>query len=194
MAFVSVGAILSIYWGWRLYTECIASRVSGELHSKSLRFKFTAASPGVLLAAFGAWLLSLVATHPFSLESSSSLQRPTSLSTRSERSVGAFAIENRSSFQMVVDTPRANAPQNPQKCDECILKKIVIKNMDGREVAPSATEIADAIDVSIAKLRADHNTSGSSRDNAVTALQTLTYLREAARTQADAIANGTATR
>ena len=91
MTFVSVGAILCINWGWRLYRECVVSRTSGELQSQNIKLKFTAAGPGVLLVAFGAWLLSLVATHQFSVETSTSMKPTAYLESVPKPSNSLFA-------------------------------------------------------------------------------------------------------
>lgn len=63
LALVSVGGMVSIYFGWRLYQSAILSQVEGEFSTQSLKFKLSAASPGVFLAAFGAYLLLSVSQH-----------------------------------------------------------------------------------------------------------------------------------
>lgn len=67
MTLVGIGALLSIYLGWRLYMGAVVSKVTGQLEAGGFKLKFAAASPGIVLAAFGAWLLSLVAHHRFEL-------------------------------------------------------------------------------------------------------------------------------
>ena len=44
LALVSVGGMVSIYFGWRLYQSAILSQVEGEFSTQSLKFKLSAAS------------------------------------------------------------------------------------------------------------------------------------------------------
>lgn len=62
---VSIGGMVCIYLGWRLYQSAMSSAVAGELSVQGLSLKLSAASPGVFLAAFGAYLLFSVAQHRF---------------------------------------------------------------------------------------------------------------------------------
>lgn len=63
LAMVSAGGILCVYFGFRLYQSAVLSRVTGELSGLNLKVKLSAASPGVFLAAFGAYLLFTVSQH-----------------------------------------------------------------------------------------------------------------------------------
>lgn len=65
LSLVSLGGMLSIYLGWRLYTKALTSQTSGEVSWAKFRVKLSAASPGVFLAAFGAFLLYTTSTHRF---------------------------------------------------------------------------------------------------------------------------------
>ncbi len=86
MLLVSIGGFLSIYLGWRLYMNAIISSVSGELDTGKIKIRFAAAGPGIILAAFGAWLLTSVAQHRFVV----SHEKEKAVTYRDEYSLKAF--------------------------------------------------------------------------------------------------------
>lgn len=62
---VGIGGMVCIHLGGRLYLSAISSKVAGELSTQGLRVKLSAASPGIFMVAFGAYLLVTVAQHRF---------------------------------------------------------------------------------------------------------------------------------
>lgn len=184
MSFVSVGAILCIKWGWQLYREGIVSRTSGELQNQNIRFKFTAAGPGVILVAFGAWLLSLVATHSFSIETSGLATTATVLPTKT--SASEFMLKSVIHYAQASNSNKDSSstptipPQSTVKCEKCLLRHFVIRNMDGRVQEPTVSDIVGALDISIRNMRVNTPIPGALDSQNSNTLRTLSYLREAA--------------
>lgn len=67
---VTLGGILSIYLGWRLYRDGIVSAVESEVrHGDKWKFAMKALGPGVFFALFGMWILVTVIGKEVSTES-----------------------------------------------------------------------------------------------------------------------------
>ncbi len=170
MTFVSIGAILSINWGWRLYRDCIVSRTSGELQSQSIKLKFSAAGPGVLLAAFGAWLLSLVATHQFSVETTTPT-KPTA------HIVAGRFIKAQANATGTTSTVAANS-KGAKECERCAIRHFRSHQMDGDSWEPSSQDILNAVDAAISTFRSSPASQGSDTTQTIRSLRTLSYLRD----------------
>lgn len=66
----TLGGILSIYLGWKLYREGIVSAVESEVrHGDKWKFAMKALGPGVFFALFGMWILVTVIGKEVSTES-----------------------------------------------------------------------------------------------------------------------------
>jgi hypothetical protein len=90
----ALGGCLSIYLGFRLYRDGMASQVAGEMsHTGGWRLRLTAAGPGVFFAAFGAWLLVHVADKPMvnEVESSAVVAAPAPEAPAPAATKGAFS-------------------------------------------------------------------------------------------------------
>lgn len=69
MMLVTLGGILSIYLGWKLYRDGIASSVESEMqHGDKWKFTMKALGPGVFFALFGMWILVTVIGKQVSTE------------------------------------------------------------------------------------------------------------------------------
>ena len=66
----SLGALICIYLGWRLYKDAVISRSEGTLEGAGWKLTLTAASPGLFLIAFGIWLLISLVNRTTSIEQS----------------------------------------------------------------------------------------------------------------------------
>ena len=179
MTFVSIGAILCINWGWRLYRDCVVSRTSGELQSQNMKLKFTAAGPGVLLVAFGAWLLSLVATHQFSVETSTPT-KPTAYIESFPKAQNSQTADYRFWKTNEVANPTVSVPppQDLAKSERCAVRRFASRNMDGNAWEPTSQEIQSAIETSMAAVRASTAVQPTSSPHSARVLRTLSYLRE----------------
>lgn len=90
LSLVCIGGMLSIYLGWRLYAQALSSETAGEISWATFKVKLSAASPGVFLAAFGAFLLYSTSTHRFELSFKQEQVSPTSHSVLIEGQVQPF--------------------------------------------------------------------------------------------------------
>lgn len=72
MMLVTLGGLLSIYLGWKLYRDGIDSAVESEMqHGDNWKFTMKALGPGVFFALFGMWILVTVIGKEVSTESRS---------------------------------------------------------------------------------------------------------------------------
>jgi hypothetical protein len=187
MSFVSAGAIFSIYLGWRLYQECVKSTVFGELQTNRWKFKFVAAGPGVVLAAFGAWLLSLVAVHPFDRTIKETIEiPPTAFRSSAKSNLSSFILDE--GFQKIAATGNPNSAKSkadpPQPC-RCapplrISREEKESYMDGHSKEPTYTEIKAAIELALESTRAGKPTDPEKVKAKRSAVEALEYLREIA--------------
>lgn len=115
LALVSVGGMISIYFGWRLYQAAILSKVEGEYSGPNLKFKLSAASPGVFLAAFGAYLLLSVAQHRW-IETET---REEPLARPSALTAAPWSFVQRVQHRAEASLPSCNCPPK----QECLLAK-----------------------------------------------------------------------
>jgi hypothetical protein len=60
----AAGSVLSIYWGWRLYKDAIASPTLGDASVGKYKVKLVAAGPGVFFAIFGMVILWKLVDRP----------------------------------------------------------------------------------------------------------------------------------
>jgi hypothetical protein len=66
----ALGGVLSIYFGWKLYRDGLASAVSAEAsRNNSWAFKMRAVGPGVFFALFGAALLVYLTRQEMAIQS-----------------------------------------------------------------------------------------------------------------------------
>ena len=77
----TLGAILSIYLGWRLYIEAVLSKASAAAEYKGMHLRLVAAGPGVFFALFGMIVLWVLVRGQSSItsETKTEAQRPASI-------------------------------------------------------------------------------------------------------------------
>jgi hypothetical protein len=176
MTLVSIGAILSIYWGWHLYCITAKSAISGELQSAKFKFKFVSAGPGIVLAGFGAWLLSIVAMHPFSVEYDEQFGP-----TKPSASI-SHITQSRKKHILQISAPTGTADISA-KTEPCVCKPLRIKrkyfNLDGGGVTePSYQEMKLAVETALTKIRAEPAKSSKEVELKKNAINALEYMLE----------------
>lgn len=198
MSLVSLGAIFSIYWGWRLYMEAVQSKVSGEVQYKGIIIKFVSAGPGIVLAGFGAWLLSTVAMHPaFKYKMEVQDQTDAVYSPMEPVTQGRF-ITVATNLKQTTDNIAKDAKRAagvPKKAPACACrnfrKQVVSSSMGGISKTPSNEEILQSLEVALAAVRATLAPGTTIAPQTLKTLESLEYLKElavdeVARDQADA--------
>jgi hypothetical protein len=188
MSFVSLGAILSIYWGWHLYKNGVQSAVSGEVESRGIALKFVSAGPGIVLAGFGAWLLSTVAAHP-AFEYKAKVQGQTSAidSPMGQVTQGRFmtvaAANKQASDSKAIDTKPAALDSKTAPACTCraFITETNIKSMGGTaKASPSNEEILQSLEAALAAIRGAQVPGSTIASHTSRTLESLEYLRELA--------------
>jgi hypothetical protein len=158
-----------IYLGWRLYRDTVISKVSGEGKYNSFKFKFSSASPGIILAGFGFWLLVTI------------VQMPLDLSETREAPIRPSAMELTTSPKLIeVSEKLENAGSAPTQGSEpikCLIVRKVRRLTIGME--PTVGEIDYALSDSMKKLRASANPGNESES--LQTIDALDYLQESLR-------------
>lgn len=122
LSLVSAGGMVSIYFGWRLYQSAVLSQVEGEFSGHSLKVKLSAASPGVFLAAFGAYLLFSVSQHRW--EDKEIIEPPVRPSAMTmAQHLGVWRVE----YPAESSPPACVCPSS----QDCLMKRTVIRSWIG---------------------------------------------------------------
>jgi len=201
MFMVSLGAILSIYWGWRLYRDVVVvSQVSGELEVKGLTLKFVSAGPGIVLAGFGAWLLSLVATHPMNFKLEQKVDEVPAVWYRPAQEsaqpglirVGMTLSAKKDAVSNAVPAALAPAPVRDCRCQPLRRSSstvIVLGNMGGSLKDPSSLDILHSLESAIDVVSKAQSPGVEMDKEVLRTLRSLEYLKELAQ---DALAQDAA--
>lgn len=171
LTMVSAGGILCIYLGWRLYKDSIISKVTGEFSRGDLKLKITSACPGILLAAFGSYLLFTVAQHRFTINTSIPIPRSSSAQWSEHGATSTQNLRSKLNYLLTVadrPPPVCEAPARCIKTDpnvQCFVQYRTTVNVSGNRM-PTVDEFSQElgpIKSLIAKLEpkddADRNTS-----------------------------------
>jgi len=125
---VSIGGMISIFLGWQLYRDSIISKTSGSLETSGIKLRVTTASPGIVLAGFGAYLLSTVALHKFETEtvvSSQAITPPSSQNftpTLPKRFVAPSSMGRMNEKEWGQDVTSVQMPAKVQMDDDYFIK------------------------------------------------------------------------
>ena len=137
--------IFSIYLGWSLYRDRVASKTGGELSLRELKLTLTAAGPGVFLALFGAYLLVSIVNHKVDLSSSNTP------ATLPKATLGAAGP---SSHLLPVAFPAVSSASTPQPrmqagailAPPCLVRQRARVLFEGAS-APSPTEVEESLEI-----------------------------------------------
>jgi hypothetical protein len=170
MMIVTLGGVLSIYLGWRLYRDGIASAVESEMqHGENWKFTLRSLGPGVFFALFGMWILvTVVSKDPPKLrqgevqseltsEAEASNDEADSESAPSEAATPPVpkgkagedaATKEISLWQFVVPAAYAARPSRPRRRKAC-LNYVELVGYDGNTITEQDFQVAvdDAVKV-----------------------------------------------
>jgi hypothetical protein len=185
---VSAAGIFSIYLGWRLYRDAVVSKTIGAIEAPSFKLRFSAASPGVVLAGFGAYLVLAVAQHRFETETAAPIATKSSMSSSHPgvcRSLDAPStryshqpVERTSgAYVVLAQAPTgASAIKPTQEPFECALWKRKTKYLGGANGSGAAGLDNDLAKI-IGLVDASPSTTDEERRSKRRALQVLGDLR-----------------
>jgi hypothetical protein len=169
LVIAAVSGTFCIYLGWKLYRDTVISKVSGEGEYKSFKFKFSSASPGIILAGFGFWLLVTI------------VRMQLDLSETREAPIRPSAMQLMASPKLIeVSEKIENAGSAPTQSSEpikCLIVRKVRRLTIGIE--PTVGEIDSALSDSMKKLRATATPSNESET--LQTIDALDYLQESLR-------------
>jgi hypothetical protein len=89
----TVGGLLCIYLGWRLYKDVILVSARGEMEAPGFKFKLASGGPGIFLVAFGIWLLLSMSNRTLILEDSGNV-KPTAMQSNSPHLSGFIRVQS----------------------------------------------------------------------------------------------------
>lgn len=203
LTMVSSGGMLCIYLGWCLYKQAIVSKTTGTVEVSSFKLRFSAGSPGVVLAAFGAYLLFSVAQHRFESETAAPamagaaaywhqpLPACSPSETGSPRAVrqGDFPVDGSRILLAQSTQPSTTAERKPQDSYTCAYwkRKTVFATGEGQV---DAKNLQARVNSAIAVVDSAPETSTAVRRSKQEALLLLAELRQLAIESIEAESHG----
>ena len=146
LTIASIVGLICIWLGWRLYSDVVVGKTSGEITWNKFGAKLVSSGPGVFLVLFGAWLIYSVVIQRVELDSEST-QPAAPAKKMSMTSLAAQPPEAR------ILRVATNAPPPPET-ERCLVRKrLHISGQGGPESMESAANTDASLAYAITTLK-----------------------------------------